>query len=100
MSANEREPYIIAYTTLIDGLCNAGRPDDAEMLWTEMRGRGCTPNSVAFVAFIHGLCKCARPNAALIHLREMVEKGVEAGTFYLCSPIKCFSCRCKAPFGF
>ncbi|KAL6312392.1 hypothetical protein AAG906_008076 [Vitis piasezkii] len=70
MVGKEREPNVITYTTLIDGLCNAGRPDDAVHLWNEMRGKGCSPNRISFIALIHGLCKCA-----FEILKEMVDKG-------------------------
>ena len=95
-----RSPNVITYTTLIDGLCNDGRPDDALVLWNEMGKKGCAPNKVSFMALIHGLCKCGRPDTALVYLHEMQEKEMEPDTFVYVALISSFLCNLNLPLAF
>ncbi|PQQ01364.1 putative pentatricopeptide repeat-containing protein [Prunus yedoensis var. nudiflora] len=86
----DREPNVITYTTLIDGLCNAGRVDDALVVWNTMGKKGCTPNRIAYMALITGLCKCGRPDEALVYLRQMEDKEMKPEIFVYAAVISAF----------
>ncbi|KAG4984659.1 hypothetical protein JHK87_029408 [Glycine soja] len=87
MSGEDREPNVISYSTLVEGLCRAERPDDALLVWNEMERKGCSPNWIAFMALIYGLCKCCRPTAALHYLRQMEQKDMKPYSFiYIAFP--------------
>jgi pentatricopeptide repeat protein len=55
MVDEEESPAVVTYTSLIDGLCSAGRPDEAIGLWHKMSDKGCAPNNIAYTAFVNGL---------------------------------------------
>ncbi|KAL0004855.1 hypothetical protein SO802_012416 [Lithocarpus litseifolius] len=84
----------------MNGLCNAGRPGDALVLWNEMGREGCSPNNIAFMALIHGLCKCGRPDTALVDLHQMQEKEMEPDTFVYVALMSSFLCNLNLPLAF
>lgn len=100
MIEKEREPNVITYSTLINGLCNAGRPDDALVLWNEMGRKGCTPSSIAYMALIHGLSNCGRPNEALVYLREMEEREMKPDTYVYVGLLSAFLVDSNQPLAF
>lgn len=81
MIDEEESPTVVTYTSLIDGLCSTGRPDEAIALWHKMMDKGCAPNKIAYTAFVNGLCKRARVDTALTYYEEMMTKGFELDTF-------------------
>ncbi|MCI31326.1 pentatricopeptide repeat-containing protein, partial [Trifolium medium] len=51
------KPNTITYNSLINGLCNNGKLEDAVNLWDKMVGLGLKPDIVTYNALINGFCK-------------------------------------------
>jgi pentatricopeptide repeat protein len=54
------EPNVVTYSTLIAGLCKAGRIDDALNLFDQMLQRGCAPNEHTYAPILRALCSEGR----------------------------------------
>ena len=48
MEAEGCEPNVVAFTTLMDALCNFGRSNEERELLNEMRRRKCSPDSFTY----------------------------------------------------
>ena len=48
MEAEGCEPDVVAFTTLMDALCNSGRLNEARELLNEIRRSKCNPYSVTY----------------------------------------------------
>lgn len=68
-------PDLITYSTIISGLCNAGRLDDAKKKFIEMMGKNLQPDSVIYDTFIHRFCKEGKISSAFRVLKDMEKRG-------------------------
>ncbi|XP_024516376.1 pentatricopeptide repeat-containing protein At1g62670, mitochondrial [Selaginella moellendorffii] len=75
MQAQRVPPNVVTYTSVIDGLCKAGRRDAAMVLLQQMQAAGCSPNTVTYNCLIHSLCKAGKLEDAFALLRSMPSKG-------------------------
>ncbi|KAI0515638.1 hypothetical protein KFK09_008304 [Dendrobium nobile] len=70
-------PDLITYSILINGLCKAGRLDEAKKKLLEMLGKNITPDAIIYDTFIHGFCKLGKISSAFKVLRDMEKKGCQ-----------------------
>ncbi|WJX43155.1 hypothetical protein P8452_30298 [Trifolium repens] len=75
MSLNGLCPDLITYMTMIEGLCNVGRLEDAYSMLKVMKGHGCSPNSVVLSSILDGLCRSGSMERASELLDEMQKGG-------------------------
>ncbi|KAJ6365600.1 hypothetical protein OIU76_030390 [Salix suchowensis] len=68
-------PDLISYSTIISGLCKAGRVDEAKKKFIEMTGKNLHPDSAIYDAFIHSFCKEGKISSAFRVLKDMEKKG-------------------------
>ncbi|KAE9447434.1 hypothetical protein C3L33_20668, partial [Rhododendron williamsianum] len=68
-------PDLITYSTVINGLCNAGRLDEAKRKFAEMTERNLYPDSIVYDTFIHSFCKIGKVSSAFRVLKDMERKG-------------------------
>uniref|UniRef100_A0A2P2Q4S5 Pentatricopeptide repeat-containing protein n=1 Tax=Rhizophora mucronata TaxID=61149 RepID=A0A2P2Q4S5_RHIMU len=68
-------PDLITYSTIINGLCKAGRLDEAKKKFIEMMGRNLRPDSVIYDTFVHSFCKGGKISSAFRVLKDMEKKG-------------------------
>jgi pentatricopeptide repeat protein len=74
-NGNKCLPDLISYSTIISGLCKAGRLDEAKKKFMEMMGKNLHPDSVIYDTFIHSFCKQGRISSAFRVLKDMEKKG-------------------------
>ncbi|KAM7263692.1 hypothetical protein ACFE04_003131 [Oxalis oulophora] len=65
---------VITYTCLLDGLCEAGKMKDAEVVFKEALQNGITPNLGTYTALVHGHIKVDKMENDMQLLKEMKEK--------------------------
>ncbi|KAH7511463.1 hypothetical protein JRO89_XSUnG0200600 [Xanthoceras sorbifolium] len=68
-------PDLITYSTIISGLCKAGRLDEAKKKFIEMMGNNLQPDSVIYDTFIHSFCKEGKISSAFRVLKDMEKRG-------------------------
>ncbi|XP_031285574.1 pentatricopeptide repeat-containing protein At3g07290, mitochondrial isoform X2 [Pistacia vera] len=68
-------PNSVTFSTLIHGLCEVGRLEEAFSLKEEMSEKGCQPSTRTYTVLIKALCDFALTDKALGLLDEMVVKG-------------------------
>ncbi|KAK9286616.1 hypothetical protein L1049_015016 [Liquidambar formosana] len=68
-------PDLITYSTIINGLCKAGRLDEAKKKFIEMMGKNLHPDSVIYDTFIYHFCKNGKISSAFRVLKDMEKKG-------------------------
>ncbi|KAF8406706.1 hypothetical protein HHK36_008798 [Tetracentron sinense] len=73
-------PDLITYSIIIDGLCKAGRLDEAKKKLVEMMSKNLDPDSIIYDTFIRGFCKHGKLSSAFRVLREMEKKGCNKST--------------------
>ncbi|KAJ0959771.1 hypothetical protein J5N97_000538 [Dioscorea zingiberensis] len=73
-NGNKCLPDLISYSTIISGLCKAGRLDEAKKKFMEMMGKNLHPDSVIYDTFIHSFCKQGRISSAFRVLKDMEKK--------------------------
>lgn len=56
--AGMQTPSIKLYNTMIIGLCEVNRPNDALFLWMKMRQMGLVPSVQSYEELVKGLCLC------------------------------------------
>ncbi|XP_055960906.1 pentatricopeptide repeat-containing protein At3g22470, mitochondrial-like [Mercurialis annua] len=64
-------PSIVTYTSMIHGLCQAGRLLDGRDLFNDMPCIGPSPNIATYGSLIHGFCKHGDFDAGLALFHEM-----------------------------
>ncbi|KAJ6791212.1 pentatricopeptide repeat-containing protein [Iris pallida] len=69
-------PDAFMHSSLIRGLCEANRLDDAYDLFKEMLDLGLRPDEFTYTTLIHGHCKQGDVKKALLLHDEMVKKGI------------------------
>ncbi|KAL6963599.1 hypothetical protein U1Q18_034610 [Sarracenia purpurea var. burkii] len=68
-------PDLVTYSTIINGLCKAGRLDEAKKKFVEMMERNLYPDSIIYDTFIHCFCKHGKVSSAFRVLKDMERKG-------------------------
>lgn len=68
-------PNSVTYSTLIHGLCEAGKLEEAFGLKEEMSEKGCLPSTRTYTVLIKAVCYVGFINKTLSLLDEMVAKG-------------------------
>jgi pentatricopeptide repeat protein len=68
-------PDVITYTTLINGLCKAGRLEEAKKKFIEMMSKNLLPDSVTYDTFVLSFCKQGKLSSALRVLKDMERNG-------------------------
>ncbi|KAH0904429.1 hypothetical protein HID58_043932 [Brassica napus] len=87
------EPDVFTFTSLLGGLCNRNRVDDAVALFVKMVEIGCRPNVVTYTSLIHCLCKNRHVDHAVELFNQMERDGVRANVVTYNSLVKCL-CDC------
>lgn len=72
---DNKEPNVITYGALIDGLCKVHRVREARNLLDAMTAEGCEPNHIVFDALIDGFCKVGKLEEAQEVFAKMSERG-------------------------
>ncbi|XP_065868678.1 pentatricopeptide repeat-containing protein At2g17140 isoform X3 [Euphorbia lathyris] len=68
-------PDLITYSTIINGLCKAGRLDDAKKKFIEMKGKNLQPDSAVYDTFVHSFCREGKISSAFRVLKDMEKQG-------------------------
>ncbi|CAL5341372.1 unnamed protein product [Camellia sinensis] len=68
-------PDLVSYSIIINGLCKAGRLDEAKKKFIEMMGKNLYPDSVIYNTFIDSFCKNGKISSAFRVLKDMEKKG-------------------------
>ncbi|KAJ4728433.1 Pentatricopeptide repeat-containing protein [Melia azedarach] len=72
---DECKPNSVTFSTLIHGLCDAGRLEEAFSLKEDMCEKGCQPSTHTYTVLIKALCDFALTGKALSLFDEMIVKG-------------------------
>ncbi|KAL8026677.1 hypothetical protein ABFX02_14G044000 [Erythranthe guttata] len=78
---NNKEPNVITYGALVDGLCKVHRVREARNLLEAMTEKGCEPNHVVYDALIDGLCKVGKLDEAQEVFAKMSERGYSPNVY-------------------
>lgn len=70
-----RAPDVITYTIMIDGMCKAGKFDNAVGFWREMVGKGLRPDNKACCSLVIGLCEGGNVDLAYELVVEVTKGG-------------------------
>ncbi|KAH7655414.1 Pentatricopeptide repeat-containing protein [Dioscorea alata] len=68
-------PHAFIYNPVIDGLCKAGKVDEANMTLMEMERKGCSPDKFTYTILIIGHCMKGRMVEAIQLFDRMVTIG-------------------------
>ncbi|TQE13920.1 hypothetical protein C1H46_000551 [Malus baccata] len=68
-------PDLITYSTIIGGLCKAGRLDEAKKKFMEMLGKNLHPDSVIYDMFIQSFCEQGKISSAFCLLKDVEKNG-------------------------
>lgn len=71
-------PDALSYYSLISGLTQAGKPDDASFIASKMKKAGFHLDLVSYNTLIGGFCKRNKLDKAVEILKEMEESGMKA----------------------
>ncbi|XP_024992500.1 pentatricopeptide repeat-containing protein At5g28460-like [Cynara cardunculus var. scolymus] len=71
-------PDAVSYYSLISGLTQAGRPDDASFIASKMKKAGFQLDLVSYNTLIGGFCRRKKLDKAVEILKEMEESGMKA----------------------
>ncbi|XP_038977124.1 pentatricopeptide repeat-containing protein At4g20090-like [Phoenix dactylifera] len=78
MLNNGRTPDLIAYTSMIRGLCEAGMVDGGMRLLNDMLARGdVEPDAVTYNVLFHGLLEGGNLTRAMDLLGRMLDRGCD-----------------------
>jgi pentatricopeptide repeat protein len=75
------KPSLLTYNSLISGLCENGKLQEAGQVWDDMVERRYEPNAVTYEALIKGFCKTGKPSEGAAVFTEMVTKGCTPSKF-------------------
>ncbi|KAL5721415.1 hypothetical protein ACHQM5_005066 [Ranunculus cassubicifolius] len=79
MEKENIEVTTVTYTTILDALYKKGKVEEAEKLWGEMIGKGCTPDVAAYnVRIMHAYQKL--PEDVLVVINEMIAGELKPDT--------------------
>ncbi|XWS42823.1 hypothetical protein CRYUN_Cryun16bG0047400 [Craigia yunnanensis] len=69
------QPNIVTYNILLRGLSTAGLMEEADKLFSKMKGKGLNPNASTYDALISGQVKIGNKNKSIKVYCEMITKG-------------------------
>ncbi|XP_022873140.1 pentatricopeptide repeat-containing protein At1g06710, mitochondrial isoform X1 [Olea europaea var. sylvestris] len=78
---SSKEPNIVTYGALVDGLCKAHRVKEARSLLDAMAEEGCEPNHIVYDALIDGFCKVGKLEEAQEVFAKMSERGYSPNVY-------------------
>ncbi|KAL8491880.1 hypothetical protein ACS0TY_023466 [Phlomoides rotata] len=70
-----KEPNVVTYGALVDGLCKVHRVKEARNILDAMSSSGCEPNHIVYDALIDGFCKAGKLDEAQEVFAKMSECG-------------------------
>ncbi|XP_052113740.1 pentatricopeptide repeat-containing protein At3g18020 [Arachis duranensis] len=73
-------PSIVTYHRLMDHFCRFGQPQQAHILFFDMKGRGHCPNVVSYTTLINGYCLIGGIGDARKVFDEMLDSGIAANS--------------------
>ncbi|KAA8531355.1 hypothetical protein F0562_006064 [Nyssa sinensis] len=82
-----REPNVVTYGALVDGLCKAHKVKEARDLLDAMSVEGCEPNHIVYGALIDGFCKVGKLDEAQEVFVKMSERGYNPNVYTFSSLI-------------
>ncbi|KAK9027743.1 hypothetical protein V6N11_067566 [Hibiscus sabdariffa] len=68
-----RDPDVVTYNLVIDGMCKAGRFDNAVGLWKETAAKGFHPVNKVYCALAVGLCDGGKADSARIGKAQAIK---------------------------
>ncbi|KAL1367773.1 hypothetical protein AAHE18_02G074300 [Arachis hypogaea] len=71
---------IVTYHRLMDHFCRFGQPQQAHILFFDMKGRGHCPNVVSYTTLINGYCLIGGIGDARKVFDEMLDSGIAANS--------------------
>ncbi|KAJ6737533.1 PENTATRICOPEPTIDE REPEAT-CONTAINING PROTEIN [Salix viminalis] len=77
MSEKELTPNTVTYSTVMQGLCQVGRPQEALNLFKEMCSSSLLPDLMTYSILLDGFCKHGHLDEALQLLKEMQEREIK-----------------------
>ncbi|XP_058085038.1 pentatricopeptide repeat-containing protein At1g71210, mitochondrial [Magnolia sinica] len=77
----KQEPSNRLYNIMIVGLCQAGRPELALMLWEEVREKGIIPSLHCYEELVHVLCTAGNYDMVVKVLKDFEETGRQVSSF-------------------
>ncbi|OEL20892.1 Pentatricopeptide repeat-containing protein [Dichanthelium oligosanthes] len=80
MAANGVAPDVVTYSTLISGLCSAGRVAEALGVLDLMLEEGCQPNAHTYTPIMHSYCVSGMIHEANALLETMITAGFAPST--------------------
>ncbi|CAD6333902.1 unnamed protein product [Miscanthus lutarioriparius] len=80
MTANGVAPDVVTYSTLISGLCSAGRVAEALGVLDLMLEEGCQPNAHTYTPILHAYCTSGMIHEAKDLLETMIAAGFAPST--------------------
>ncbi|CAL4900577.1 unnamed protein product [Urochloa decumbens] len=80
MAANGVVPDVVTYSTLISGLCSAGRVAEALGVLDLMLEEGCQPNAHTYTPIMHAYCVSGMIHEAMKLMETMVAAGFVPST--------------------
>ncbi|XP_062230339.1 pentatricopeptide repeat-containing protein At3g22470, mitochondrial-like [Phragmites australis] len=80
MAASGVAPDVVTYSTLISGLCSAGRVAEALGVLDLMLEEGCQPNAHTYTPIMHAYCVSGRIHEAKELLETMMAAGFAPST--------------------
>ncbi|KZV28214.1 hypothetical protein F511_20880 [Dorcoceras hygrometricum] len=78
---SSKEPNVITYGALINGLCKAHKVGEARNLLDTMWANDCEPNQVVYDALIDGFCKVGKLDEAQEIFAKMSEHGYSPNVY-------------------
>ncbi|XP_060191599.1 pentatricopeptide repeat-containing protein At1g06710, mitochondrial [Lycium barbarum] len=76
-----KEPSVVTYGAMVDGLCKAHKVKEARNLLDVMLAEGCEPNHIVYDALIDGLCKVGKLDDAQEIFAKMSECGYSPSVY-------------------
>ncbi|XP_039127980.1 pentatricopeptide repeat-containing protein At1g20300, mitochondrial [Dioscorea cayenensis subsp. rotundata] len=73
-------PDVVLYSNLVHAWCRAGRIDEAERVFREMKDNGINPNVYTFTSIIDAMCRAGQIPRAQELLCQMIDDGCSPNT--------------------
>ncbi|KAG8375943.1 hypothetical protein BUALT_Bualt09G0011500 [Buddleja alternifolia] len=78
---SSKEPNVVTYGGLVDGLCKVHKVREARNLVDAMTAEGCEPNHIVYDALIDGFCKVGKLDEAQEVFAKMSERGYSPNVY-------------------
>ncbi|KAI9122566.1 hypothetical protein K1719_006406 [Acacia pycnantha] len=69
------QPNAVVFSAIIDGLCRAGKPDDAREVLFEMKSKGYAPNAFTYSSLMKGYFEKGESHKAVLLWKEMEDNN-------------------------